>query len=56
MAFPRVQFSKIFPEEHVPVPPYIICGIGPDSLFVSPVTWCLTFSYKNNHYTRVWMK
>ena len=48
MAFPRVQFSKIFPGEHAPGPPYIIRGIGADSLFVSPVTWCLTFSYKKN--------
>ena len=47
MAFPRVQFSKIFPGKHAPGPPYIIRGIGADSLFVSPVTWCLTFSYQN---------
>ena len=32
-------------------PPYIIRGIGADSLFVSPVTRCLTFSYKNNLHT-----
>ena len=51
MACPRVQFSKIFPGKHVPGPPYIIRGIGADSLFVSAVTWCLTFSYKNNLHT-----
>ena len=51
MAFPRVKFSKIFPGEHAPGPPYIIRRIGTDSLFVSPVTWCLTFSYKNNLHT-----
>ena len=35
MAFLRVQFSKIFPGEHAPGPPYIIRRIGADSLFVS---------------------
>ena len=30
-----------FPGGACPGPPYIIRGIGPDSLFVSPVTWCL---------------
>ena len=44
MAFQRVQFSKIFPREHAPGPPYIIRVIGADSPFVSPVTWCLMFS------------
>ena len=42
---------QIFPGEHAPGPPYIIRGVGADSLFVSPVTWCLTFSYKNNLHT-----
>ena len=51
MTFPRVQFSKIFPGEYAPGPPYTISGSGADSLFVSPVTWCLTFSYKNNLHT-----
>ena len=46
MAFPRVQFSKIFPGDNAPGPPYIIRGIGADSLFVSLAAWCLTFSYK----------
>ena len=40
-----------FPGGACPRTPYIIRGIGADSLFVSPVTWCLTFSYKNNLYT-----
>ena len=44
MAFQRVQFSKIFPGEHSPGPPYIIRVIGADSPLVSPVTWCLIFS------------
>ena len=38
MAFPRVQFSKMFPRGHAPGPPYISRGIGADTLFVSPVT------------------
>ena len=49
MAFPRVQLSKIFPGEHSLGPPYIIRGIGADSLFVSPVTWGLIFSLKKNN-------
>ena len=43
MAFSSVQFSKIFPGKNAP---YIIRGIGADSLFVSSVACCLTFSYK----------
>ena len=50
MAFQRVQFSKIFPWEHATGPPYIILVIGVDSPLVSPVTWCLMFSYKNKIY------
>ena len=46
MSFPRVPFSKIFPGENAPGPPYIIHEIGADSLFVSSVAWCLTFSHK----------
>ena len=47
MAFQRVQFSKLFPGEHAPGTPYIIRVIGADGLLVSPVTWCLMFSYEN---------
>ena len=52
MAFQRVQFSKIFPGEHSPGPPYKIRVIGADSPLVSPVIWCLTFSdeKKKNSY------
>ena len=52
MEFLRVQFSKIS-RGSMPrtPPPHIIHGIGADSLFVFPVTWCLTFSYKNNLHT-----
>ena len=46
MGFQRVQFSKLFPGEHAPGPPYIIRVIGADSSIVSPVTWCLMCSYK----------
>ena len=50
MVFQRVQFSKIFPGEPAlgpPPPPYIIIlVIRADSLLVSPVIWCLMFSYK----------
>ena len=49
MAFQKVQFSKLFPGEHAPGPPYIIRVIGVDSPLVSPVTWCLMFSYKKLH-------
>ena len=46
MAFPRVQFSKIFPGENAPDPPYIIRGIGADSLFVSLAAWCFQLQIK----------
>ena len=37
LAFPRVQFS---------IAPYIVRAFGADSPLVSPVTWCIMFSYK----------
>ena len=39
MAFPKVQFST-------PPPPYIIRAFGADSPLVSPVAFCLMFSYR----------
>ena len=50
MAFPRVQFSKMFPGEHAPGSPYIIRAYGADSPLVSPISLCLVFSYKNTPY------
>ena len=36
---------QLFPGENANGPPYIIRGIGADSVFVSSVAWYLTFSY-----------
>ena len=47
MAFPRVQFSKIFSGETCPGTPYIIRAFGADSLLVSLINLCLVSSYKN---------
>ena len=49
MAFQRVQFSKIFPREHAPGPPYIIRVIGADSPVVSPVTWRRNHEYQDSN-------
>ena len=44
LAFPRVQFS---------IAPYIVSAFGDDSPLVSPVTWCIMFSYKKAQYVGI---
>ena len=47
MAFPRVQFSKIFSRGTCSGTPYIIRAFAADSPLVSPISLRLVFSYKN---------
>ena len=47
MAFPRVQFSKIFLGNMLPDPPILVIrAFGAENPLVSPITLCLVFSYK----------
>ena len=43
-----LQFSNFSPGQHAPRSPYIIRAFRTDSPLVSPITWCLMFSYNES--------
>ena len=48
MAFPRVQFSNLFPGEHAPGPPHIIRAFRADSQLVSSNNLVLNVQLQKN--------